>query len=264
MTLLGALCAAAAAGALVLAARPISAVGRRLDLIAPAAPGARRWRAAADIDLRHAGIGPDRIVALKIAAGLTGALAVVCLSLVVPLGPAVVVAGGFAGSLVPSLIVEGRARGRRAQAEHAAAVLVERLEALVAAGRPPETALALLMARPTGASLLDVVMRRAADAHTLGAPIFRTLAAHARDEGLGTCAALAEDLDRTRDLGTGSLAAIVERRNALRAAERARAIASAAQVEGKLMLILVLCYLPALILLVVVPLFVGLLDGLFA
>jgi len=34
-------------------------------------------------------------------------------------------------------------------------------------------------------------------------------------------------------------------------------------VEGRLMLVLVLCYLPALFLLVVIPLFIGLLDGLF-
>src|SRR5207302_851422 len=49
----------------------------------------------------------------------------------------------------------------------------------------------------------------------------------------------------------------------LRASERARALDAAGRVEGRLMLVLVLCYLPALMLLVVIPLFVGLLDGLF-
>jgi len=34
-------------------------------------------------------------------------------------------------------------------------------------------------------------------------------------------------------------------------------------VEGQLTLVLVLCYLPALMLLVVIPLFLGLIEGMF-
>ena len=56
---------------------------------------------------------------------------------------------------------------------------------------------------------------------------------------------------------------IRDARDAARAAERTAAIEAAAKVEGKLMLTLVLCYLPALMLLVVIPLFLTLLDGLF-
>jgi len=57
---------------------------------------------------------------------------------------------------------------------------------------------------------------------------------------------------------------IRDARDAARAAERAASIEAAAKVEGKLMLTLVLCYFPALMLLVVVPLFLTLLNGLFA
>jgi uncharacterized membrane protein len=52
-------------------------------------------------------------------------------------------------------------------------------------------------------------------------------------------------------------------RDELRAAERARALQAASHVEGKLTLVLTLCYLPALALLVIIPLFVTLLAGLF-
>ena len=52
-------------------------------------------------------------------------------------------------------------------------------------------------------------------------------------------------------------------REELRSAARERLLASASQVEGKMTLILTLCYLPALVLLVVIPLFVTLLAGLF-
>jgi hypothetical protein len=132
----------------------------------------------------------------------------------------------------------------------------------MAAGRPAETALGLLIVRPTGSVLLDATLRRVSEAYVLGAPLFRTLADHAREEGLAICAGIAEDLERARDLTTGSLAIVRERRIAVRAAERARSLEAAAQVEGKLMLVLVLCYLPALMLLVVIPLFLALLEGL--
>ena len=267
MIVLGGVFAMIGMTSLVLALRPASRVERRLDLVAPTGVvRTPRWSGVAPIDLRHAGVDldPDRFLAVKIVSGLGLALGGAVASLVLPIGPAVVALFGYAGLVIPSMIVERRAAAVRAEAERASVVLVERVEALVAAGRPPETALALLMRRPTGAALLDGCLRRAHDAYSLGAPLFRTLAARAREERLEICASLAEDLERARDLGTGSLSVIRERRGSLRAAERTRALEAAAQVEGKLMLVLVLCYLPALILLVVVPLFIGLLEGLFA
>jgi hypothetical protein len=58
-------------------------------------------------------------------------------------------------------------------------------------------------------------------------------------------------------------AGLQDLRDELRAAERARALQAASHVEGKLTLVLTLCYLPALALLVIIPLFVTLLAGLF-
>lgn len=251
----------------MLATRGTSTVVRRLDRIAPVRDGRTApWRGVPATTLRHAGltIDADRFLALKIAAGLLAALLASLASLVVSVGPVLVIVAAYAGFIAPSVVVEGRAASRREAADREATVLVERLEALVLAGRPPETGLAVLVRRSTGAELLDHVLRRTAEAHTLGAPLFRTLAAHAREDGLTSCADIADDLERARDLGTGSIAVIRERRLSLRAAERARSLEAAAQVEGKLMLILVLCYLPALVLLIVIPLFMGLLEGLLA
>jgi len=231
-----------------------------------ARPRTSRWRPLPDLQLRQAGLAldPDRFLALKIASTLVGALLASILALVAPIGPVIVALAAYAGFIVPSVIVDHRATSRRTAAEAEVSILVERLEALVAAGRPPETALASLARRSTGAALLDGVLRRTADAYALGAPLFRTLAAEARSEGLLTCASVADDLERARDLGTGTIGVIRERRSSLRAAERARSLEAAAQVDAKLMLVLVLCYLPALVLLVVVPLFIGLLEGLLA
>lgn len=266
MIVAGAALAGLAVAALLLSTRSADRVGRRLEIIAPAARPRSRWRSVAETDVRHAGlgIGADRVGALKLASALAAALGGAALSFVLPVGPLVIGAAAYGGFVAPSLWVEARAAGRRRDADRAVAVLVERVHALVSAGRPPETALAILMTRPTGSVLLDASLSRAANAYALGAPIFRTLAAHARDDGLATCVAFAEELDRARDLGRGSLSVIRERRDALRAAERARSIEAASGVEGKLMLVLVLCYLPALVVLVVIPLFIGLLEGLFA
>lgn len=262
----GAAFAAIAVAAMLLGSRRRSGVARRLGMVAPPSTDAtRRWRPVSPARLRQAGlaISSDQLLGVKIAAALAGALAAALATLAVPLGPAAVALAAYVGFVVPSLVVDHRAASRRAAAERGTVVLVERLEALVAAGRPAETALAILVRRPTGAPLLDGVLRQTHEAYVLGAPLFRTLEANARSEALETCAAVARDLDRARDLAAGSLAAVRERRAGMRAAERARLLEAAAQVEGKLMLVLVLCYLPALLLLVVIPLFIGLLEGLF-
>lgn len=266
MILIGALLAATAAGAALLAAVPMSGVARRLELFAPRDGARAGRRQPREADLRHAGVplDADRFLALRAACALALGLLVTAMSVFVAVGPLIVALAAYAGFVAPALIVSQRATAERRAADAAVAILVERLEALVAAGRPPEAALARLMSRPTGSAILDGVLRRAAAAYALGAASFRSLAAHAREEGIESCATLADELERSRDLGTASLTALRELRTSLRAAQRSRSLAAASQVEGKLMLVLVLCYLPALMLLVVVPLFIGLLEGLFA
>lgn len=265
MSTLGALLAAIAISSLVLAVRSPSAVGRRLHQLAPDLTPRRSPFGPADArDLRHAGflLGPDAFLVVKIVAAGAGVLLMAVVALFLSIGPAFVLLGGYAGWIAPSLIVAARAGRARTAAQRATIVLVERVDALVATGRPAETALARVLDRPTGAALLDLTLRRVREAYLLGAPLFRTLAHHAREHGLEACAALAEDLERSRDLGSASAAILRERRAAMRAMERRRALDAASKVEGRLMLILALCYLPALMLLVVIPLFMSLLDGL--
>jgi hypothetical protein len=75
-------------------------------------------------------------------------------------------------------------------------------------------------------------------------------------------AGIASDLERARDLGHGALVVLRDHRDRLRGSERATSLDAAGRVGGRLMLVMVLCYLPALMLLVVM-LFLGLLDSLF-
>lgn len=262
----GALAAGASIVALVLSSRRRSSVELRLARIAPLGARAARWRPAADRDLAQSGTGLDQqgLLIAKLLGGLAGLGLGVAVAAALSLNALFAVVPAYAGAVAPSLIVERRAASRRRDAERAAGAVVERIEALVAAGRPAESALAAIAERATGSPLLDAVLGQAAERYALGAPLFRALGAAAAEEGLPGVAGFAATLERARDLGRGSLLLIRETRDERRAGERARAIEAASGVEGRLMLVLVLCYLPALFLLVVIPLFIGLLDGLFS
>jgi Flp pilus assembly protein TadB len=216
-------------------------------------------------DLAQSGLGLSDadLVRAKCVGALVGASLMATISLVAPIGPLLIVGAGYLGFVLPTLAV-GRAAARsRSEAERALVTLVEWAEALVASGRPVETAFVDIATRGVGAKLIDDAIAATARSYTLGAPLFPALAREATAGGLPGLAALAADLERSRDLGRGALVVIRDHRDWLRASERARSLDAAGRVEGRLMLVLVVCYLPALMLLVVIPLFLGLLDGLF-
>lgn len=265
MIALGAVAAGASVVALLIGTRRRSPVQRRLARIAPVASRAFRWRAVGDRDLAQSDTGLDAqgLAVTKLLGALVGLALGLAIAAPLSLSVALAILPAYAGAVAPSLIVERRAAARRRAAERAMAAVIERLEALVAAGRPAESALAAIADHPSGSPLLETVLARAAERRALGAPLFRVLRSTADAAGLVGVAEFAATLERARDLGRGSLTLIREARDEHRAEERARAIEAASRVEGRLMLILVLCYLPALLLLVVIPLFIGLLDGLF-
>jgi tight adherence protein C len=225
-----------------------------------------RWRPVSDRDLEQSALPRTQteVAAAKALGLLAGAAAGGLVGTVIGAGALGALGCAYAGFVLPSLVVERRAGARRRHAEQRMAMLLERLEALACAGRPVESALAAVARVATGSGLLDATLRDAAGAYALGAPLFRSLAVRARSQGLDDLAGFAIELERSRDLGQGSIAVVRDARDAARRKRRAESLEAAAKVEGKLMLTLVLCYLPALFLLVVIPLFLTLLDGLFS
>ena len=269
MSLVGAAAAAVCIVLLIVAAAPRSRVADRLNALRPtkvrALEGLRNLRliAPATLSASGLGIGVEQLVAAKIALALVGALLAAVVALAVPIGPLVVAAAAYGGFISPSIVVERRAALRRRQADRAVASFVEWTHALVSSGRPVDTAVVALARRGTGAPLVDHVLTRAADLYTLGAPLHVSLIRESKEVGLGSLARLAEGLERAREFGQGSVTVLENMREELRSAARERLLESASQVEGKVTLILTLCYLPALAILVVIPLFVTLLAGLF-
>jgi Flp pilus assembly protein TadB len=165
--------------------------------------------------------------------------------------------------VLPAVVGEQRAARRRRDAERGMITLVEWLHALVACGRPLETALGSVATRMHGDGLLDHTIAFALRDYTLGVPMASALGRHGRAAELPGLVELAARMERARDLGRGVLPLLQDLRDELRAQERARCLAAASHVEGKLTLVLTLCYLPALALLVIIPLFLTLLAGLF-
>jgi pilus assembly protein TadC len=269
VSLVGAAAAAACVVLVILAAAPRSRVSARLDAVRPttarALVGLRGVRLIAPATLSASGfsISIEQLLAAKLALALVSALLAAVISLIVPIGAVVLFAAAYGGFILPSIVVERRAALRRGEAERAIGAFVEWTHALVMSGRPVDSAVIALARRGTGAPLVDGVLTRVADLYTLGAPLHVSLIRESRAIALESLTRLAERLERSRELGQGSITVLENTREELRSAARERLLASASQVEGKMTLILTLCYLPALALLVVIPLFVTLLAGLF-
>lgn len=269
MSIAGAAAAAVCAALLIIAAAPRSPVAARLNALRPSSvelfAGLQKFRliTPATLDASGFDISIEQLVAAKIAVGMVGALLAAVVALVVPIGAPVIVAAAYVGFIVPSMVVERRAAHRRRQAEGAIGSFVEWTHALVISGRPVDSAVVALARRGVGAPLVDNVLARVADLYTLGAPLHVSLMRESSAAALPSLTRLAERLERSRELGQGSVTVLESTREELRSSARDRLVQAASQVEGKMTLILTLCYLPALALLVIVPLFVTLLAGLF-
>ncbi len=267
MIVAGALLLACAVASLTLALRRPSRVERLLwrQARAGALASATRRALAVRLDtLAAAGLAgwSETLVLVKLTAAGAGLLVGGLVSLALGAGPLPIALSAYAAFVAPTLVVERRASANRREAERATVIVVERLHALVASGRPLESALVSLGDRASGSALVDAILGGARRDYTLGAPLHASLARHARAAGVQRLDDLAERLERSRALGRGAVTMLADLRDDLREAERRRSLAAASQVEGKLTLVLTLCYLPALALLVVVPLFLTLLSGL--
>ena len=205
----------------------------------------------------------DQIALARIACAAAAALAGIAIAVALGIGMLPVPALAYIGAIAPSIVVERRRARDRRDIERGMITLTEWLHALVASGRPIEAAIVIVAERRTSSAPLNTLLDGVRRDYTLGVPLADAIARAAersRSRGLGD---LAARLDRTRGLGRGSLPMLQDLRDELRAAERSRALEAASHVEGKLTLVLTLCYLPALALLVIIPLFVTLLAGLF-
>lgn len=221
-------------------------------------PLIRSWRPLDAETLRLAGLdelGTTDVAALKVAAALALAL-----PLMVLLGPSPAVAlAAYAAFVAPSVWIERRAASRIAERRDAVLGFVDRVAAQTRAGATVEQAVA---ATADAAGALAPLLRESVTRAALGVPLFDACAAFAERDRVDELRDLCRDLSRARRGGRPLLPALGERREVLRLARRAARLEAASRVDGALSLVLVLAYMPALLLLVVIPLFLGLLAAL--
>lgn len=191
-----------------------------------------------------------------IALAITGVAATVSVSLLVGPRPGLFLLAGCGGALVVR-----RAAGRRASAKlraeraSAAPAVIDLLGACLLAGLNPYRSLLRVAERSPGALRAEFV--RAAAELDMGRTPAAALRAVGERTSLDELRAAAAALEAAERWGAPPAEALAARAEALRSRARLRAEAEAGRAAVRLAFPLVFCFLPALVLLVVVPTMAG-------
>jgi tight adherence protein C len=242
----------------------ILAVAVLLAVLAAGPPTAGRGRpAAGPAAAGHGGSGAGPLAGLRggwrRAAGAAAVLAVVATA-VAP-GLAVLPLGLSAAGLVAARTARRRAATRRLAARAAAApAVLDLLGAGLLAGLNPHLAV-LRVAERTPDALREELAEAAAVLRLGGTPAAALQVAAVRS-GLDELRAAAAALEAAERWGAPPAEALAARAQALRTRARLRADAEAGRAAVRLAFPLVLCFLPAFVLLTVVPTVAGALRSL--
>lgn len=191
-----------------------------------------------------------------IAMGVTGALATVGVALLVGRGPGLVALAASGGVLLVRRSAARRAASKlRAERAAAAPAVIDLLGACLLAGLNPYRSLIRVAQRSPAA--LRAELARAAAELDMGRTPAAALRAVGERTSLDELRAAAAALDAAERWGAPPAEALAARAEALRSRARLRAEAEAGRAAVRLAFPLVFCFLPAFVLLVVVPTMAG-------
>jgi len=223
-------------------------------------------------ELLRAGIDPRQISALEITVlkGLAAlAAGVLCLTagIAVPLFFLLSPAAAWLGFIAPNVVLQSRRRARRRQIEQEIPDFVGLLKAFVNANVSLEQALHLISAQlvrdTADRHLLARELRTALSRYGLGLTIEEALQALAERLAVDDLSLLVSAITQAKRLGTGMDQLLRDQELLVRMNQRNRATAEASRVSTKLMGVLVLIYLPQFVILVMIPLFWGIIRRAF-
>jgi Flp pilus assembly protein TadB len=218
--------------------------------------------------LMQAGLDADRFdgtdlrawklcgAALGVVAGL---VAVALLPPLVFLTPMLV----WIGMVAPSAWLGRRRRQRHDQLRGEIADLVGLLRALVSVGLPLEQALHLIANERESLPLSSEELARTMTAFGLGVPIEQALDDMSRRIGLDEMAGLVAAITTARRLGSALEQVLRDQEMLIRLDHRHRATAAASRVGTRLLAVLAGVYLPEFAVLIVIPLFWGIMRRAF-
>ena len=194
------------------------------------------------------------------ATGILTGLAFVPLLGTAAAAPAIALA--VLGYLAPRLFDERRAAGAKAAALAQIQPAIALLRAHIAMGLGLESALRKIALSPLTGVELGGRLRSVLAAYGLGTPIDLALARMGRELDSAEIEILARSIAQSRRLGVGLEETLERAEFEFVAAHDRRVSAAAERAQIRSQLLIVGCYLPAFMAMVLVPLFLGMLQGL--
>jgi len=218
--------------------------------------------------LVQCGIDPEQLDgvelrALKIAGGLAGL--VLGLLVAVLLGGTTLFIpllawGGYVG---PSRYLSHRRRARQQSIHRELPEMVSMIRAFVVAGMPIERALHLISADSSGPGVLKSEIRAALGRYGLGVTIEEALQQIGERTGTDDIGLFVNALAQSKRMGTGLEQTLRDQELLVRMNQRNRSTAEAARVGTKLLGVLAGVYLPEFVILIMIPLFSGIIQRAF-
>jgi len=218
--------------------------------------------------LIQAGIDPDRVDgvelrAVRLMSALVGGLVASVLALLVSGVFALVPLLVWAGYVAPARYLAHRRRRRQDALHRELPQLVGMVRAFIVAGMPLERALHVLSANEQPDSVLRQEIRLALGRYGLGSSIEQALQEIGPRTGIDDIATFVGALAQGKRSGGGIEATLRDQELMVRMNQRNRSTARAASVSTKLLGVLGGIYLPEFVILIMVPLFWGIMQRAF-
>jgi tight adherence protein C len=218
--------------------------------------------------LIQAGFEPDQVngVELRVLRLMSAAAGALFAGLV-----AILISGAFmlvplfawAGYVAPARYLAGRRRRRQDALQRELPQLISIIRAFTLAGMPLERTLHILSANSPSDNLLRGEIQRALGRYGLGLSIEQALEEIGSRTGVDDIASFVGAVAQTKRIGSDLDATLRDQELMVRMNQRNRSTAQAAAVGTKLLAVLGGIYLPEFVILIVVPLFWGIMQRAF-
>ena len=218
--------------------------------------------------LIQAGLDPEELDGvefrvMRLMSALAGAVIACLLAVIASVGLALVPLLAWAGYIAPARVLAGRRRSRQDQVHRELPQLISMIRAFTVAGMPLERGLHLLSANTSPDSILKKEIRIALGRYGLGLSIEQALHEIGPRTGVDEVAMFVSALTQSKKAGSGLAATLRDQELMVRLSERNRATAQASSVSTKLLGVLGGIYLPEFVILIMIPLFWGIMQRAF-
>jgi Flp pilus assembly protein TadB len=218
--------------------------------------------------LIQAGLDPEELDGvefrvMRLMSALAGAVIACLLALFASGGLALLPLLAWAGYIAPARVLAGRRRRRQDRIHRELPQLISMIRAFTIAGMPLERGLHLLSASTSADSILKKEIRIALGRYGLGLSIEQALNEIGPRTGIDEVTMFVSALAQSKKAGSGLEATLRDQELMVRLGERNRATAQAASVSTKLLGVLGGIYLPEFVILIIIPLFWGIMQRAF-